>query len=532
MTALSAKRPPPSLPAARPAIGPAGVSLLVGILLAAAVAPLCVIEIPAMVDYVNHLARMHLLAAGMAGEVHPAYEIRWRLVPNLAMDLIVPQVARWTGVEAAARVFLAASQVLLVTGAVALERAVQGRHRAAGLCALLVLFSLPFAWGLMNFMFALGVALWGVALWIAVRDRGYGLRMAGHAALVVALFLSHFFALGLYGLTIGLFEAAMLARGRIDLRQAARLAVLMASPVAVLLAVMSLTGGGIGGRAIDWDFGLKLAWPLRFLNAYDLGLSILSGAVIALLVGLLVRAGRLALTRTGTWIGAGFLLLYAVLPRRLFDTAFIDLRVIAAAALILPAFVNLRLPTGLAGLAPAGVAAGVIVLNLASTLGTWLAYQPDYAAIRRSFAWLEAGSTVLVARRDAAEGLRDQPLYYAPTLAAPLARSFVSSLYALEGMQPIEKAPSYRHLDIRDSLDYVPPPIAVLASALRDRGGPVPSHIACWPDWYGYVYVIGEAGANPFPERLTEIASGSRFVLYRVTGRKDAGSERSACAGH
>ena len=64
--------------------------IVVGLLFVASIVPALSVEIPAMVDYVNHLARMHLLVDAAAGRPNPAYEIDWQLYPNLAMDLIVP----------------------------------------------------------------------------------------------------------------------------------------------------------------------------------------------------------------------------------------------------------------------------------------------------------------------------------------------------------------------------------------------------------------------------------------------------------
>ena len=53
--------------------------IVVGLLFAASVVPVLSVEIPAMIDYVNHLARMHLLVDAAAGRPNPAYEIDWRL---------------------------------------------------------------------------------------------------------------------------------------------------------------------------------------------------------------------------------------------------------------------------------------------------------------------------------------------------------------------------------------------------------------------------------------------------------------------
>src|SRR4051794_10802359 len=59
------------------------------------------VEIPAQIDYVNHLARMHLLYDAAHGQLNPYYAVEWKLILNQACDLIVPQIARWTGVNIA-----------------------------------------------------------------------------------------------------------------------------------------------------------------------------------------------------------------------------------------------------------------------------------------------------------------------------------------------------------------------------------------------------------------------------------------------
>ena len=157
-------------PADRSAVAWPASARLVWIMLVLGLVPVLTTPIPAMVDYVNHLARMYELAAQGTSRASPFYHVDWRLYPNLAMDLIVPLLARWTGVEIASRLFLLVSQVLVVTGSMAIERRVKGRTQVAGLIAVLYLFNAPFAWGFLNFEAALGVALWGIAAWLAVRQ--------------------------------------------------------------------------------------------------------------------------------------------------------------------------------------------------------------------------------------------------------------------------------------------------------------------------------------------------------------------------
>src|SRR6516162_9487261 len=83
------------------------------LLTAASLLPVLLTPIPAMVDYLNHLARMYILSQSGAADANPYYEAAWALYPNLAMDLIVPQIARLVSVENAMRLFLLSGQLLI-----------------------------------------------------------------------------------------------------------------------------------------------------------------------------------------------------------------------------------------------------------------------------------------------------------------------------------------------------------------------------------------------------------------------------------
>src|SRR5471030_1922491 len=116
----------------RPAPANLDSRIVFAILLAASLMPVLLTPIPAMVDFPNHLARMYLIARAGTPDTNPYYQIVWALYPNLAMDLIIPKMARLVGVEAASRLFLLLSQILIVSGAMAIERVVKGRIQIAG----------------------------------------------------------------------------------------------------------------------------------------------------------------------------------------------------------------------------------------------------------------------------------------------------------------------------------------------------------------------------------------------------------------
>jgi len=483
--------------------------ILIGLLFAMSVAPVLLVEIPAMIDYVNHLARMHLLVDADAGRSNPGYEIDWRLYPNLAVDIIVPVLARFVSVETAARLFLLASQTLVVSGAIALEIAVRGRHQISGFAALIALYTLPFLWGLLNFEFGCGVALWAIASWIHYRARPWPVRIALHTGFVVLLFGAHLFALGIYGLTIGCYETSRIA----GYRQAARTFAMMAFPVIMIYFFLVWSGGAVGKPVFDWWFGLKLLWPLLAMNGYSAPLSIALAVVIAALLVFLGHNRALGLTRPAVFIGSGFLIVYLLMPTRLFDSAYSEVRLITAMMLILPAFLTANWPSGAVQWSAALLSAGVILINAATVAVVWFTYRSDYAEIIASFQLLRRGSSILIGRGDGEAGRLNAPMFYAPTLAAHYATAFVPSLYTLSGTQPVRKAASKSRFEIEDSLDYLPTPVSQLNSA--SAGGTAPAHVRRWRTDYDYLYIVGDQ-TGIIPDHLTSMMRSRRFTLYAI----------------
>ncbi|MGH7036344.1 MAG: hypothetical protein ACREFL_21670, partial [Stellaceae bacterium] len=177
--------------------------------------PLLWARIPALVDYPNHLARMWILVHG--GDI-PAlasnYVAHWRLVPDLAMDLIVPPLAHLIGVELAGRVFIGLTMVTLVAGTIALHRVLYGRIGLWPLASLLFVYNAVLYWGFLNCLFGMGIALLLFAAWIATRAWPSALRIPLFAAAASVLFCLHLFAFGFYGLIIASYEAANVWRAR------------------------------------------------------------------------------------------------------------------------------------------------------------------------------------------------------------------------------------------------------------------------------------------------------------------------------
>src|ERR1700712_4883872 len=92
---------PPTAPSTLPRFRSSGISgAQIGILFAALTLlisiPIWTHPLPPLSDYVNHLARMQVIATIHNNPVLANfYEINWQVIPNLTMDFIVPVLARF-----------------------------------------------------------------------------------------------------------------------------------------------------------------------------------------------------------------------------------------------------------------------------------------------------------------------------------------------------------------------------------------------------------------------------------------------------
>jgi hypothetical protein len=493
------------------------------LLFVAAITPTLLVPIPAMEDYLDHLGRMYVLAAASTTNANPYYQISWGLYPDLAMDLIVPQLARFMDVETAGKIFFLAAQLIVVTGAIALEWAVKGRHQISSFAALLTLYSLPFSLGLVNFEFGTGIALFGIAAWIALSRMGkWRMRVGIHMIFSSALFLAHFFALGIYGLAIGLFELRRVIESRFDIRRTLTIIVTLAFPVVLILLLMLSTGASVGESDNDWQFTWKPIWFVLFLNGYNVALAAGSACALAALLvyGAIKRIWFL--TIDGRWIALGLFVVFILMPAKLFGSRMADIRMISASLLILPAFtVFVPQPKSFAHFARAAIIL-MILTNSAYVGYVWASYQADYKAMKASFALLRQDSFILVGsspgRGDFSTILMEAPLWRAPTLAVYYSKAFVSSLYTIPGTHAVDVAPKWRHLAINSRTEtYAPPSLATLKAIAEGQSVPgAPQYIHNWQNDFDYLYLLGPHVPNLCLTTLVEIATDRRFTVYRI----------------
>ena len=481
--------------------------------------PIWTHPLPPLSDYVNHLARMHVIATlAKNPQLAHFYEIDWQVIPNLTMDLIVPLLARFMNVYLAGQVFIVGMFALIISGCLALNRALIGRWSVFPLFAFPLLYNYAFLVGLMNYIFGIGIALWALAGWIALRERAWPARFALSTVCVLALFFCHLSALGIYGIGVLSFEISRLWERRLE-PWPARIADFVASGLPFLTAApllrasptMQLVG------ATYWEQRGKIDGLMYVISDYS---DIAAFALITVMVASIVWGIRHRVLRfhplvlTLIVVGAA---IYISLPRIMFDTYMTDQRVPLGVAFMMFACGDLELRRRLVRRAFMIVLIVMITARLIEIDYNWSQLSDSTSEFRSSVRRIAPGSKVFVAYADRAlgEDVRDLGLVHAACIATIERNALVTTLFTVEGKQVLHVRPEFH--DYADLRDGTPPSTAQLIVAADH---PAPNTPRFWLNWtkFDYLYILftEDEAPNPDPARLKLIADGDRFQLYKI----------------
>jgi hypothetical protein len=404
------------------------------VLLAVVAIPLLSTVLPPLVDYPNHLARMHVLAEG--GDQF--YAVRWAPLPNIAEDLIVPPLARLTSLETAGKLFVIMTFGLIAGGALCLNRAATGGWRIWPLAAFLLLYNRTLLWGFLNYLFGLGAALLGVALWLALEGRRPSLRVVASSIAALVCFFSHLAAFGLYGVTVCGVElppavAELRARRWPSLRcRAAILAAQFIIPAGLLLDWHQQAGD----RGISYAGWRKFDLPFSIFDNYSRSFDI--GCFALFVGGLIWLACRRQLglnPRLGSAAGLLFAA-YLAAPSRIYGGAGLDHRLPLAFFLLVIAGSAPRLAPRQARVAVA-VTALLFALRMSVIERVWLQADRIYSADLAAIDALPRGARLAVAYPPDMIHVVAVPELHLPAMGVVRRDAFVPTLFAVPGQQPL-----------------------------------------------------------------------------------------------
>jgi uncharacterized membrane protein len=401
--------------------------------------PLWIVANPPLVDYPNHLARMHILMLnGADATLNNFYQIDWQVLPNLAMDLIVPALGRVVGLELAGKVFLSATLLGMFTGTIALHYAVHRRWSTWPLVAGFFVYNSFLLFGFLNYIFGVGAAFWLAALWLLHRERGVAWYFFPPMAL--GLFFSHLMSFGIYLAIIGAYELA-----QIDGRQSWRSVTLRAAQVALqvvpavtLLFLASPTGEGESGPLFA-EIARKVTGFRYIFTNYSPLLDFKGTAIplsLALFFGL--ATGGIKIARRMYLPLAAMLLLYFMMPHILMTSVGAWRRFSLPIAMLFIASTDWYVTNKRLNTVVAALACVLFFARLGVVGAEWKKQDAEIASIRKMFRSIPDGSRVqvLYLTRDSSES----PWTYRSHL--PLwsiidRHVFVPTLFAHATQQPV-----------------------------------------------------------------------------------------------
>lgn len=489
-------------------------------------APLLLTDVPPLLDYPNHLARLTVLAANGTDPVLARfYAPRWDIIPDLAIDAIGPLLLWVLPVHVAGRIVLGVAVLLPVFGTLAYSRTVLGQRTLWPFGCALVAWNGALLQGFLNYSIGIGVALLLAAGWLRWREpvptRALLVAIPG----AVVLFFCHLMALLFFALLIAAHDILYLWRLR---RYPAALAVsavqrllcsvaVFALPV-TLYAVSDLRAEG--GDTVYLAPTAKAAQLLTPFANYWLPLDIATAVLVA--VGMIAAALTKHLRvppRAG--IALGLLgLLYLAAPFGFKGTFALDTRfVVLAGFLLFGGMAPVALPSWIGRIAGFGIAA-LLVVRMTVLGAAWWGHNADIADFRTVTASVRPGETVFVTTVTPAEapeywdrgplarrlsnGLRTDS--HLPALLVVEHRAWWPFLFDNPSQQPVETREPYRDLALR--VGGMPPHHALEVPGRIDLCG------------FGRVLLL-EAGAEPnLPsyagDRLRLVVAADAAALFDV----------------
>ena len=468
--------------------------------------PFLVVDHLPFIDVPNHIARLLIrddIRAG--GSLGTYYSWEWRIIPNMALEILSAPFAGRMDPEAVVIGLYVAGVVALCAGAFWIDRSLNGPHWGVSLLTGVIIFNGALRFGFTNYFLGLAVAVPLFAAWVHFRPRLGIASLLLFAFAGLGLMHMHLYAYGLYALCVVGYEIGLLFEERPRLQFGNFRGRLPLLGVGVMLAVpgVLLLAGPMRGSAgiVAWSgFGSKLralVSPIYFNQpVVEGGLLLLLGA--AMVAGLVTRTLRVHARMMPVLVLLG--LAFLAMPVMLFGSYHADYRLLSGAAFFVIGAV--RFVPGTRTVLRVGVAVAVLglLVRVGSITAEWILVQPVLREQIASMAPVPPGARVLLITGDvrALQALGMPKIGHFAVLGLTRRGAMSGSLFMADFAFPLRLQPAFREY-VHDNRRF-PPPLDL--------------------DRYDYVQVIGEPPrALLESHRSDEIGRGTFHTLFRVLPR-------------
>jgi hypothetical protein len=391
------------------------------------------------------------------------------------------------------------------------------------LLAFLLLYNRTFLWGFLNYLFGIGVALTGTAMWLALERERWWLRTLSASLVALACYFSHLAAFGFYALVIIGIELSP-AWGELQARRwpalGRRMAIVGAQFIVPAVLFLGYWHAAAAGGISYAAFWRKADLLFSIFDNYDRAFDIVCFSLFLGVLGWLAATRRLWLM-SRLACAAGFVFAaYLLLPSQTLGGSGTDHRLPVAMFLLVIAASAAKFPNRRAAVAIGVIATVLLVARMAVLEYVWLRADHIYSADLAGIDMLPRGAKLAVAYPARAVNFAPVPEVHLAVLAVARREAFVPALFANKGQQPIALKPPY------DALADAATPQDLWAVIIAGRDA---AQTAARPSralrQYDFVAVTGGEPSGAPPTRcLRPFFKQPTLEIFTVLHNADCGS--------
>lgn len=474
-------------------------------------------------DYPNHLARTHIEAFIWSDPgLQRHYALSFSIIPDLAMDMVIPWLAHLIGTWKAGAVTIWLALALPPAAGLILAKLFHHRVTWLSLAGFLMVFNVSVEWGFVNYVLASGISLLGFGLWTQLRP-GWR-RTLIFAPFGLFLSLNHALAFLFFGFLALVWELAAFSgreRGTTPVFLQRLVAFDLPAMLPAMALILAATLGAADlprGTADFFSLSQKVhALPASF-SFFNVGLGLVIFWAVAGLAFLGVRRGYLVIERKLGIVLLAALALNILMPTSVLGIWGLHLRFWAPMVILFFASATISATAPASVLRGAGLVLAVLT-SLTMMNGAWqmARFNMQAQSVRDLIGEMPEGARVLTAFDDGP--LLDFAfIIHADGIAVIEKAAYVPGLFT--NTSPVDVAPENVDLHMPQSLPLTSKRLAETASMpveASTNGYWSPGFARGWPGRWDYVlYFRGEAGQRLTGLPLCATAEGPQAILYRV----------------
>ena len=424
------------------------VLIIYSFLFVIALIPIWSFEHPPLQDYPNHMARMFIIGNIRNNLfLQDFYSLRFTVLPNLGMDIIVPILSIFFPLGVAGKLMLSLVLATITGGSLLLNFTFFKTLSFWPLMSFLIFFNEALLKGFINFLFGVGVSLLCLSLWVSLKNRRWQTKVILFNVLSTVIFFCHLYAFCVYAIALCMYELSLLIKNK-ELSVKDKLGKYTITLVQFIIPVFlnSLSRTPLASAELTYAaIGYKLThYPYMLLSRYNL---LFDGIILFFIVLLIVlyifiatqdsiEKNRYPLRSPMIYSVLTLIVIYLWIPQNLSTTSSSDWRLLIPLFLLCmstlpPSFDDWQFKF------IASIFCLIFMINVSIVWQNWRDLQPEYQEITQLIENIEEGSRLFPIR--GYESYREEcyPFIHIPTLAIIQKSAFVPSLLAFPTQQPV-----------------------------------------------------------------------------------------------